>query len=312
MASEWDYVLDEVALERLNAALWTRHGVGFFSHMSQDVLHVSRVEKLSLTSLPNGTDFENVMMTRENTFNLVRRAHEAFATVGWNKLKKNNRWDVCKKLAKKLGVTIGNVWDLLTNRIHSCKANTSLEIREVCRRLELILISAERCVESVKVFLLEYDRQVRDSGDARIAARTFLLDLDLEIENWNKNMSEIVLKEMFMYHANRRMWQRYGACLVDDGEQFSRSVPVSMGKDENNNIYQSPPTVVPLTKDETTAVERGLLKKLGIESRLEAVMATSRGVQLKTKCSGKHKKRVAEREGMSKKKKRRRKGDDKK
>ena len=46
-------------------------------------------------------------------------------------------------------------------------------------------------VESVKVFLLEYDRQVRDSGDARIAARTFLLDLDFEIENWNKNMSNL-------------------------------------------------------------------------------------------------------------------------
>ena len=88
VASEWDYVLDEMALERLNAALWKRHGQGFFSHVSQDVLRVAKLEKISVTSLPNGTDFEKVMMTREKNYNLVRRAHEALATVGWNNLKK--------------------------------------------------------------------------------------------------------------------------------------------------------------------------------------------------------------------------------
>ena len=91
VASEWDYVLDEMALERLNAALWKRHGQGFFSHVSQDVLRVAKLEKISVTSLPNGTDFEKVLMTREKNYNLVRRAHEALATVVWNNLKKNNQ-----------------------------------------------------------------------------------------------------------------------------------------------------------------------------------------------------------------------------
>ena len=74
---------------------------------------------------------------------------------------------MCEKLAKKLGATIGNVWNLLTNRIHSCKASTSFEIRDVSRRLELVLNSVDKCAESVTVFLIEYDQQVRDSDDAR-------------------------------------------------------------------------------------------------------------------------------------------------
>jgi len=135
VVSEWNYVLDEFALERLNAALWKRHGKGFFTNVSQDVLREADLEKSNLTSLLDGTDFEDVIMTRKKNLDLIRLTHEA---MGWNGLKKNNRWDVCKKIAKKMDRTIGNVWNLLTNRVHRCKASTSYEMRTICRRLEMV------------------------------------------------------------------------------------------------------------------------------------------------------------------------------
>jgi hypothetical protein len=137
----------------------------------------------------------------------------------------------------------------------------------------------EKCVHSVARFLEKYDQQLQDGDhDFRAAARSFLLDLDFEIEDWTKDMSETVLSEHFMLHANVRMWQRYGACLVN-GEQFSRSVPMSIEKDDE--AYKLP-TVCPLTRDETKAVERGLVKKLGIRAQVQCVLATSRGVPLKS------------------------------
>ena len=84
---------------------------------------------------------------------------------------------------------------------------------------------------------------------------------------------------------------RYGACILDGGKQFSRSVPLSIGEDEKKDLQITTRSLSSHQGRDNSSEERGLVKKLGIKSRVEAVLATSRGIPLNIK-SGK--KRVAE------------------
>ena len=156
-------------------------------------------------------------------------------------------------------------------------------------------------------------KHVRDcvEGIIHVACKSY--DVATVRRSVRRSMATVSLprvREYFkeQHSRNPTLEHRYGACILDGGKQFSRSVPLSIGEDEKKT-YKLPPAVCPLTRDETTAVERGLVKKLGIKSRLEAVLATSRGIPLNINRGKKKKKRVAEGKLKSKVKKKRRRDD---